>query len=266
VDVLTARQLLVAAQTSYAQAKYGYLNNVVALRQAAGNLDRKTVEEINGWLAALPHPGLNPPAGRCARGATVPPRPRRARPRPGGAAGRIAEQRAHRRGQGRRVRHGDQGSASASARAMSGALNWCGPATMGAPSAAGSSRLWPPAHQAPADEGNVGSRVEFLQFTEGIEQHHARLTRDGVPTPECRAQPAARRDHGGGDRVEARRVTWRQHQQRSRMTRRDSPGRLQHWRFSPSRVLPATHRAGPAHSARACRTAPPHPPAPHDRT
>ncbi len=52
VDVLTARQLLVAAQTSYAQAKYGYLNNVVALRQAAGNLDRKTIEEINGWLAA----------------------------------------------------------------------------------------------------------------------------------------------------------------------------------------------------------------------
>ena len=56
VDVLTARQLLVAAQTSYAQAKYGYLNNVVALRQAAGNLDRKTVEEINGWLAAPPSP------------------------------------------------------------------------------------------------------------------------------------------------------------------------------------------------------------------
>jgi outer membrane protein len=54
VDVLTARQLLVAAQTSYAQAKYGYLNNVVALRQAAGNLDRKTIDEINGWLAPPP--------------------------------------------------------------------------------------------------------------------------------------------------------------------------------------------------------------------
>jgi outer membrane protein len=51
VDVLTARQLLVQAQTNYAQAKYGYLNNVVALRQAAGNLDRKTIDEINGWLA-----------------------------------------------------------------------------------------------------------------------------------------------------------------------------------------------------------------------
>jgi outer membrane protein len=69
VDVLTARQLLVAAQTSYAQAKYGYLNNVVALRQAAGNLDRKTVEEINSWLAppsdvapvASPAPATNAP-------------------------------------------------------------------------------------------------------------------------------------------------------------------------------------------------------------
>jgi outer membrane protein len=51
VDVLTARQLLVQAQTNYAQAKYGYLNNIVALRQAAGNLDRQTIDEINSWLA-----------------------------------------------------------------------------------------------------------------------------------------------------------------------------------------------------------------------
>ncbi|MFO1400295.1 MAG: TolC family outer membrane protein [Steroidobacteraceae bacterium] len=62
VDVLTARQLLVAAQTSYAQAKYGYLNNVVALRQAAGNLDRKTIDEINGWLAPPPVPAATPAA------------------------------------------------------------------------------------------------------------------------------------------------------------------------------------------------------------
>jgi outer membrane protein len=59
--VLTARQLLVQAQTNYAQAKYGYLNNVVALRQAAGNLDRKTIDEINGWLA-LPAPPVAEPA------------------------------------------------------------------------------------------------------------------------------------------------------------------------------------------------------------
>jgi outer membrane protein len=59
VDVLTARQLLVQAQTNYAQAKYGYLNNVVALRQAAGNLDRKTIDEINGWLAPAPAPATS---------------------------------------------------------------------------------------------------------------------------------------------------------------------------------------------------------------
>ncbi|MCC7464364.1 MAG: TolC family outer membrane protein [Gammaproteobacteria bacterium] len=63
VDVLTARQLLVAAQTSYAQAKYGYLNNVVALRQAAGNLDRKTIDEINGWLAPPSAPSPTPVPG-----------------------------------------------------------------------------------------------------------------------------------------------------------------------------------------------------------
>ena len=52
IDVLTAREQLVQAQTNYAQAKYGYLNNIVALRLAAGNLDRATIEQINGWLVA----------------------------------------------------------------------------------------------------------------------------------------------------------------------------------------------------------------------
>lgn len=51
VDVLTARQLLVQAETSYAAAKYAYLNDIVALRLAAGTLDRSTVVQINGWLA-----------------------------------------------------------------------------------------------------------------------------------------------------------------------------------------------------------------------
>jgi outer membrane protein len=52
VDVLTARQTLVLAQSNYADAKYAYLNNIVALRLAAGNLDRHTIDELNGWLAA----------------------------------------------------------------------------------------------------------------------------------------------------------------------------------------------------------------------
>ena len=50
VDVLTARQLYVQAETSYAQAKYAYLDALVSLRLAAGNLDRRAVELINSWL------------------------------------------------------------------------------------------------------------------------------------------------------------------------------------------------------------------------
>ena len=54
IDVLTSRQQLVQAQTNYAQAKYGYLNNIIALRMAAGNLDRPTIAQINGWLIEPP--------------------------------------------------------------------------------------------------------------------------------------------------------------------------------------------------------------------
>jgi outer membrane protein len=54
VDVLVARQNLVQAQTNYAQAKYSYLDDIVALRYAAGTLDRRTIEQINGWLTATP--------------------------------------------------------------------------------------------------------------------------------------------------------------------------------------------------------------------
>jgi outer membrane protein len=54
IDVLSSRQLYVQAQTNYAQAKYGYLNNLVALRVAAGNLDRSTIAQINDWLIEPP--------------------------------------------------------------------------------------------------------------------------------------------------------------------------------------------------------------------
>jgi len=62
IDVLTAVQNLVLAETNYAQAKYSYLNDIVALRLAAGNLDRATVTQINGWL-------VEPPAADAAAGA-----------------------------------------------------------------------------------------------------------------------------------------------------------------------------------------------------
>src|SRR6185369_5313747 len=56
VDVLNARRTLVAAQTNYSAAKYSYLNNVILLRMAAGNLDRSTIEEINRLLTVTPAP------------------------------------------------------------------------------------------------------------------------------------------------------------------------------------------------------------------
>jgi outer membrane protein len=56
IDVLSARQALVQAQTNYAQAKYGYLSNIITLRLAAGNLDRSTIAQINSWLVQPPPP------------------------------------------------------------------------------------------------------------------------------------------------------------------------------------------------------------------
>jgi outer membrane protein len=54
VDVLDARRALVQAQTNYARSRYDYILNVLRLRQAAGNLDRKVLEEVNGWLEETP--------------------------------------------------------------------------------------------------------------------------------------------------------------------------------------------------------------------
>ncbi len=51
VDVLDARRTLVQAQTNYSRSRYDYILNVLRLKQAAGNLDRKALEEVNAWLA-----------------------------------------------------------------------------------------------------------------------------------------------------------------------------------------------------------------------
>jgi outer membrane protein len=67
IDVLASREQLVQARTNYSQAKYGYLNNIIALRLAAGNLDRGTIKQINGWLVEPP-----PPAPVSAAPATAP--------------------------------------------------------------------------------------------------------------------------------------------------------------------------------------------------
>jgi outer membrane protein len=60
VDVLAARQQLVRAQTAYSRSRYDYVLNVLRLKQAAGILDRKALEDVNAWLENPPPPA-NPP-------------------------------------------------------------------------------------------------------------------------------------------------------------------------------------------------------------
>ena len=50
VDVLAERQNLVQAQTNYAEARYTYLLDIVALQLAAGTLDERAIGQINRWL------------------------------------------------------------------------------------------------------------------------------------------------------------------------------------------------------------------------
>jgi outer membrane protein len=54
IDVLNSRRALVQAQTEYSAAKYSYLNNLIQLQLAAGELDRSSLEEINRWLVPQP--------------------------------------------------------------------------------------------------------------------------------------------------------------------------------------------------------------------
>ncbi len=50
VEVLQERQNLVSAQTTYAQARYTYLTDIIQLALAAGTLDAGTLKQINSWL------------------------------------------------------------------------------------------------------------------------------------------------------------------------------------------------------------------------
>lgn len=54
VDVLNSRRQLIQAQTDYSAAKYTYLNDLINLRLASGDLNRGTIEEINRWLTLAP--------------------------------------------------------------------------------------------------------------------------------------------------------------------------------------------------------------------
>jgi len=50
VDVLNSRRSLLDAERNYSQARYDYLNNLLALKRASGELGEKDIAQINSWL------------------------------------------------------------------------------------------------------------------------------------------------------------------------------------------------------------------------
>ena len=80
VDVLTARQNLLKAQTSFANTRYNYLKSVLQLKQSAGILTEDDVKQMNAVLqVAAPITGMDdgtetaPAAGSTAAPATAAP-------------------------------------------------------------------------------------------------------------------------------------------------------------------------------------------------
>ena len=60
VDVLTAQTNLYQAQTQYAQDRYAYITNLLALKEAAGTLNADDVNQINAWLTDQPYKVTTP--------------------------------------------------------------------------------------------------------------------------------------------------------------------------------------------------------------
>jgi outer membrane protein len=56
INLLTARQALAAAQKSYYQSRYGYLNSFLALKQDAGRLTEHDLEEVDRLVDPAPTP------------------------------------------------------------------------------------------------------------------------------------------------------------------------------------------------------------------
>ena len=50
VDVLLQQEVLRRAQTNYALSRYNYLINGLRLKEAAGSLSIRDIEQIDGWL------------------------------------------------------------------------------------------------------------------------------------------------------------------------------------------------------------------------
>lgn len=54
LDVLNQRQTVYSNQNNYASDRYDLLNNILALKQAAGTLSLEDLRAINGWLTKQP--------------------------------------------------------------------------------------------------------------------------------------------------------------------------------------------------------------------
>lgn len=50
IDVLNAQRDLFGSKRDYAQSRYSYVTNLLRLREAAGTLNIKDLEKVNGWL------------------------------------------------------------------------------------------------------------------------------------------------------------------------------------------------------------------------
>ena len=51
VDLLNQQQQLFNAQQKYSEAKYAYINHLLALKQTAGTLSYHDIDAINNWLS-----------------------------------------------------------------------------------------------------------------------------------------------------------------------------------------------------------------------
>lgn len=75
IDVLNARQLLAAAQKSYYQSRYTYLNSLLALKQDAGRLGENDLAEIDKLVEATATPSPPLSAGETTIPETMPQAP-----------------------------------------------------------------------------------------------------------------------------------------------------------------------------------------------
>jgi outer membrane protein len=79
VDVIISQENLRNAQTAYAQSRYAYLVNILALKRAAGSLSIDDMQEVNNWLTAS---GGAPPSSSAPANPAAPTQPAPTQPAP----------------------------------------------------------------------------------------------------------------------------------------------------------------------------------------